>query len=71
MNETETKVETIKRRLDQLLAQNLSEMGYQARVRQQQRIEALESLCAEHQTETREAVISSTPPDAPARPFCP
>ena len=35
----------LKRQLEQLLAQDLSEMGYEARIRHQQRVEELRDLC--------------------------
>lgn len=60
------KAEKIKRQLEQLLAQDLSGMGFQARVRQQQRIEELRALCAEAQSERRDQPHGSTPPDVSA-----
>lgn len=60
MSEPVNQTERIRCQLKQLLAQDLSGMGYQARVRQQRRIDALRGLCAENDPQAHHAVAPST-----------
>ena len=52
----------LKQQLEQLLAQDLSEMGYEARIRRQQRIDALKLECAADSS-TESATTITVPPN--------